>query len=32
MGASALVVLPIVVIFLAFQKQFIQGVTMGSIK
>jgi multiple sugar transport system permease protein len=32
MGASTLVVLPIVVIFLAFQKQFIQGVTMGSIK
>jgi multiple sugar transport system permease protein len=32
MGASSLVVLPIVVIFLAFQRQFIQGVTMGSIK
>lgn len=32
MGASTLVVLPIVVIFLAFQRQFIQGVTMGSIK
>jgi multiple sugar transport system permease protein len=32
MGASSLVVLPIVVIFLAFQRQFVQGVTMGSIK
>jgi multiple sugar transport system permease protein len=32
MGASALVVLPIVVIFLVFQRQFVQGVTMGSIK
>jgi multiple sugar transport system permease protein len=32
MGASSLVVLPIVVIFLAFQRQFVQGVTMGSLK
>jgi multiple sugar transport system permease protein len=32
MGASSLVVLPIVVIFLAFQRQLVQGVTMGSIK
>lgn len=32
MGASALVVLPIVVIFLLFQRQLIEGVTMGSLK
>jgi multiple sugar transport system permease protein len=32
MGASTLVMLPIVALFLAFQRQFIQGVTMGSIK
>lgn len=32
MAASTLVILPLVVIFLAFQKQFIEGATMGSIK
>jgi multiple sugar transport system permease protein len=32
MAASTLVVLPLVVLFLAFQKQFIEGATMGSLK
>jgi multiple sugar transport system permease protein len=32
MAASTLVMLPLVVIFLAFQRQFIEGATMGSIK
>jgi multiple sugar transport system permease protein len=32
MAASTLVILPLVVIFLAFQRQFIEGATMGSIK
>lgn len=32
MAASTLVILPLVIIFLSFQKQFIEGATMGSIK
>jgi len=32
MAASALVVLPVIVIFLAFQRSFIDGLTVGSIK
>jgi len=32
MAASALVVLPVVVLFLLFQKSFIQGISVGSIK
>jgi multiple sugar transport system permease protein len=32
MAASTLIVLPIVALFLAFQKFFIQGVTVGAIK
>jgi len=32
MAASTLVVLPVIVIFLAFQRSFIDGLTVGSIK
>jgi multiple sugar transport system permease protein len=32
MAASTLVILPLVVIFLMFQRQFIEGATMGSLK
>jgi multiple sugar transport system permease protein len=32
MAASSLIVLPIIALFLAFQKFFIQGVTVGAIK
>jgi multiple sugar transport system permease protein len=32
MGASTLVILPLVVLFLLFQKQFIEGATAGSLK
>jgi multiple sugar transport system permease protein len=32
MAASTLVVLPLVVLFLIFQKQFIEGATLGSVK
>ncbi|HEU4741914.1 MAG TPA: carbohydrate ABC transporter permease [Meiothermus sp.] len=32
MAASTLVVLPVIVIFLAFQRSFIEGITLGSIK
>jgi multiple sugar transport system permease protein len=32
MAASALVVLPVVVLFLLFQKSFIEGISVGSIK
>jgi multiple sugar transport system permease protein len=32
MAASTLVVLPIIVLFLAFQRFFIEGVTVGSVK
>ncbi len=32
MAASSLVVLPVVIIFLAFQRSFIDGLTVGSIK
>ena len=32
MGASALVVLPVIVLFLLFQRAFVEGVTLGSIK
>ncbi len=32
MAASTLIVLPIVALFLAFQRFFIQGVTAGSLK
>lgn len=32
MAASTLVVLPVIVIFLSFQKSFVEGITIGSIK
>ena len=32
MAASTLIVLPIVALFIAFQRFFIQGVTAGSVK
>jgi multiple sugar transport system permease protein len=32
MGASTLVILPLVVLFLVFQRQFIEGATVGSLK
>jgi len=32
MAASALVVLPVVVAFLLFQRVFVEGVTLGSLK
>ena len=32
MAASALVVLPVIVLFLLFQKSFIQGISVGSVK
>lgn len=32
MAASTLVVLPVIVIFLLFQRSFIEGITLGSIK
>jgi multiple sugar transport system permease protein len=32
MAASSLVVLPVIIIFLAFQRSFIDGLTVGSIK
>jgi multiple sugar transport system permease protein len=32
MGASTLVILPLVVLFLLFQRQFIEGATAGSLK
>jgi len=32
MAASALVVLPVVVIFLCFQKFFVEGITVGAVK
>jgi ABC-type maltose transport system permease subunit len=32
MAASALVVLPVVVVFLMFQRVFVEGVTLGSMK
>jgi multiple sugar transport system permease protein len=32
MAASTLVVLPVIVIFLAFQRHFIEGITLGSIR
>jgi multiple sugar transport system permease protein len=32
MAASTLVVLPVVVIFLCFQRFFVEGITMGSVK
>jgi multiple sugar transport system permease protein len=32
MAASALVVLPVVVIFLLFQRAFVEGISMGSLK
>jgi multiple sugar transport system permease protein len=32
MAASALVVLPVIVLFLLFQKSFIEGISVGSIK
>jgi multiple sugar transport system permease protein len=32
MGASTLVILPLVVLFLMFQRQFIEGATAGSLK
>jgi multiple sugar transport system permease protein len=32
MAASAMVVLPVVIIFLIFQRFFVEGITMGSVK
>jgi multiple sugar transport system permease protein len=32
MAASTLVVLPLIALFLSFQKFFIEGVTVGAIK
>ncbi len=32
MAASALIVLPAIVMFLLFQKSFIEGISVGSIK
>ncbi len=32
MAASALIVLPVIVMFLLFQKAFVEGITVGSIK
>ncbi len=32
MAASTLVVLPVIVLFLAFQRFFVEGVTVGAIK
>lgn len=32
MAASTLVVLPLIVLFVAFQRFFIEGVTVGSVK
>jgi multiple sugar transport system permease protein len=32
MAASTLVILPVVVIFILFQRFFVQGITLGSIR
>jgi multiple sugar transport system permease protein len=32
MAASALVVLPVVVLFLIFQRAFVEGISMGGLK
>jgi ABC-type maltose transport system permease subunit len=32
MAASTLIVLPVVALFIAFQRFFIEGVTVGSVK